>query len=81
MYIINRVVDLKQQVNDFSLNNNDDQLCSNLVRANEYKCYDFSIITMTNCREAQKYMVIQRIKDIKIINKGMFSCALCVIRV
>jgi hypothetical protein len=22
---------------------------------------------MTNCREAQKYMVIQRIKDIKII--------------
>jgi hypothetical protein len=81
MYIIHRVVDLKQQVNDFSLNNNDDQLCSNLVRANEYKCYDFSIITMTNCREAQKYMVIQRIKDIKIINKGMFSCALCVIRV
>jgi regulatory protein YycI of two-component signal transduction system YycFG len=68
MYIIHRVVDLKQQVNDFSLNNNDDQLCSNLVRANEYKCYDFSmIITMTNCREAQKYMVIQRIKDIKII--------------
>jgi hypothetical protein len=67
MYIIHRVVDLKQQVNDFSLNNNGDQLCSNLVRANEYKCYDFSIITMTNCREAQKYMVIQRIKDIKII--------------